>query len=53
MASHLITPEIQGEGKHGIQPPRSRRTLEEKDRAAVNLVAEEIARKVDEILKKG
>lgn len=39
--------------KHGIQPPRSRRTLEEKDRAAVNLVAEEIARKVDEILKKG
>ncbi len=39
--------------KHGIQPPRSRRTLGEKDRAAVNLVAEEIARRVDEILEKG
>ena len=39
--------------KHGIQPPRSRRTLEEKDQAAIYLVAEEIAQKVDEILKNG
>jgi uncharacterized metal-binding protein len=39
--------------KHAIQPPRSRRTLEEKDQAAINLVAEEIASKVDEILKNG
>ena len=36
---------------HGIQPPQSRRTLTEKDQATIDLVAEEIARKVDEILK--
>ena len=39
--------------KHAIQPPRSRRTLEKKDQAAIDLVAEEIASKVDEILKNG
>lgn len=39
--------------KHVIPPPRSRRTLEEKDQAAIDLVAEEIASRVDEILKKG
>jgi len=35
--------------EHGIEPPRSRRALTEKDQAAVDLVAEEIAKKVDEI----
>ncbi len=39
--------------KNAVTPPRSRRTLEEKDQAAIDLVAEEIAAKVDEILKKG
>ena len=39
--------------KHAIQPPRSRRSLEEKDQAAIDLVAEEIVQKVDEILKNG
>lgn len=39
--------------EHGVEPPQSRRTLSEKDRAAVDLVAEEIAKKVDEILKNG
>ena len=38
---------------HGIEPSQSRRTLMEKDRVAVDLVADEIARKVDEILKNG
>ena len=37
--------------EHGVEPPRSRRVLTEKDQAAVDLVAEEIAKKVDEILK--
>ncbi len=36
-----------------VPPPRSRRTLEERDEAAIDLVAREIAAKVDEILKKG
>jgi len=36
--------------EHGLEPPQSRQALEEKDKAAVDLVAEEIARKVDEIL---
>lgn len=35
----------------GIEAPRSRRTLTEKDQVAVDTVAEEIAKKVDEILK--
>jgi len=39
--------------EHGLEPPQSRQTLEEKDKAAVDLVAEEIARKVDEILENG
>lgn len=38
--------------EHGIEPPRSRRVLTEKDQAAVDLVANEIAKRVDEILKK-
>lgn len=37
--------------EHGIEPPRSRRALTEKDQAAVDLVANEIAKRVDEILK--
>ncbi len=39
--------------EHGIAPPESRRALASKDRAAVDCVANEIARKVDEILKNG
>jgi uncharacterized metal-binding protein len=39
--------------EHGIAPPESRRTLASKDQAAVDCVADEIARKVDEILKNG
>ena len=39
--------------ERGVKPPSSRRTLTETDRVAIDLVAEEIARKVDEILKKG
>ncbi len=39
--------------KNKIQKPKSRRSLEEKDQTAIDLVAEEIAAKVDEILKKG
>lgn len=39
--------------KKDMERPKSRRTLTEKDQAAVNLVAEEIAKKVDEILGKG
>ncbi len=39
--------------EHGITPPESRRTLTSKDQAAVDCVAAEIARKVDEILKNG
>jgi len=37
--------------ERGVEPPPSRRTLQEKDQAAIDLVAEEIAGKVDEILK--
>ena len=37
----------------GIKPPSSRRKLTAQDQMAIDLVAEEIARKVDEILKKG
>jgi uncharacterized metal-binding protein len=39
--------------EHGVEPPQSRRALMEKDEAAVNLVAEEIAKNVDEITKNG
>jgi len=39
--------------EHGIAPPESRRTLASKDQAAVDLIADEIVRKVDEILKNG
>jgi len=39
--------------EHGLEPPPSRQALGEKDKEAVDLVAEEIARKVDEILEKG
>lgn len=37
----------------GMEPPSSRRKLAAKDQAAIDLVAEEIAKQVDEILKKG
>jgi uncharacterized metal-binding protein len=36
---------------HGIEAPQSRRTLTEKDQIAVDVVAEEIVKKVDEILE--
>ncbi len=36
---------------HGIEAPQSRRTLTQKDQIAVDTVAEEIANKVDQILK--
>ena len=39
--------------EHGIAPPESRKTLALKDQAAVDCVANEIARRVDEILEKG
>jgi hypothetical protein len=39
--------------ERGIEAPQSKRTLVEKDQAAIDLVAEDIAGKVDEILKKG
>ena len=39
--------------EHGIAPPESRRTLASKDQAAVDCVANEIARRVDDILKNG
>ena len=39
--------------ENGIAPPKSRRTLALKDQAAVDCVANEIARRVDEILEKG
>ena len=39
--------------EHGIAPPESRRTLTSKDQAAVDCVANEIARRVDDILKNG
>ncbi len=39
--------------ERGIERPQSRRSLTTKDQAAIDLVAEEIAKKVDEILKNG
>ncbi len=39
--------------EHGITPPESRRTLASKDQAAVDCVANEIANRVDDILKNG
>ncbi len=36
---------------HGIEAPQSRRTLTQKDQIAVDTIAEEIANKVDQILK--
>ncbi len=39
--------------QHGLQPPRSRSTLEDKDQKATDLVSEEIAKTVNEILKNG
>ena len=39
--------------EHGIAPPESRRTLASKDQAAVDCVANEIVRRVDDILKNG
>lgn len=47
-AYFLIVSELLKE--HGIEPPQSRRRLTEADELAVDLVAAEIARKVDEIL---
>jgi hypothetical protein len=38
--------------EHSIEPPKSRRALTDKDQAAVDLVADEITKKVDEILEK-
>ena len=38
--------------EHGIEPPISRRALTDKDQAAIDLVANEITKKVDEILEK-
>jgi uncharacterized metal-binding protein len=38
--------------EHGIEPPKSRRALTDKDQAAIDLVADEITKKVDEILEK-
>ena len=37
----------------GVEPPSSRRRLTAQDQMAIDLVAEEIAKKVDEILKQG
>ena len=39
--------------EHGVARPESRRTLASKDQAAVDCVANEIARRVDDILKNG
>jgi hypothetical protein len=39
--------------ENGIAPPESKRTLSSEDQAAVDCVANEIARRVDDILKKG
>jgi uncharacterized metal-binding protein len=36
---------------HGIEVPQSRRTLTKEDQIAIDIVAEEIAKKVDEILE--
>jgi hypothetical protein len=39
--------------ERGIETPISKRTLTQKDQAAIDLVAEDIAGKVDAILRKG
>ncbi len=39
--------------EHGVALPESRRTLASKDQSAVDCVADEIAKRVDEILKNG
>ncbi len=39
--------------EHGMEVPSSKRTFTAKDQAAIDLVAEDIAGKVDEILRKG
>jgi hypothetical protein len=39
--------------ERGIEAPLSKRTLTQKDQAAIDLVAEDIAGKVDAILRKG
>jgi hypothetical protein len=39
--------------ERGIEVPSSRRTLTQKNQAAIDLVAEDIAGKVDEILRRG
>jgi uncharacterized metal-binding protein len=44
----LIIPDILR--KHGIQPPTSLRNLRPEEKAAAQVVAEEIARTVDEVL---
>ncbi len=38
---------------HGLQPPRSRGTMEDADQKTIDVVAEEIAKRVDDILKNG
>ena len=47
-ARSILIPEILK--KHGIQPPTSLRNLSPEEKASAQLVAEEIARAVDEIL---
>lgn len=47
-AKSLLVPEILK--KHGIDPPTSLRNLRPEEKAAAQVVAEEIARAVDEIL---
>ncbi len=60
--SQLSTERLSGKPSHsiivsevlkanGIEAPQSRRILTEKDQVAVDAIAEEIANKVDEILK--
>ena len=60
--SQLSTEKLSGKPSHsiivsevlkanGIEAPRSRRTLTERDQVAIDLVAEEIVKKVDEILE--
>ncbi len=39
--------------EHGVASPQSRRTLTPEDQAAVDCVADEIAKRVDDILKNG
>ncbi|SEM63180.1 DGC domain-containing protein [Syntrophus gentianae] len=47
-ARALLIPEILK--KHGVAPPKSLRNLNSEEKAAVQVVAEEIARTVDEVL---